>query len=371
MAVSTLLKSWATPPASRPTASIFWAWRSCASLMRSASSTRRRSVRSRIQAVKRVRPGDSMRAIESSTGKRTSCGPMASSSRRWPIALAKSPPGGAIISASFRPAAAVRGIPNMRSAAAFISTIVPSVFIVTIASNAPSSTESRSTGRLYCGLLPALAPHQRRQRLPLLVAGELVGRVDVLIAQRPGDGVVLRHGLEHLREVVPGHALRRLQHGAERVGADVGLSPHRLQHAAALVAGVEAADDLEERLARRALDAVLLQYFQQKRRRLVITAHRCRMRQRGAKQRRIARAIPAHRGGQDAVALVIAADRRHRLEEGAPIALVERLLRQDLPQQLRQLVVGVDRLGMFEDSRQRLGADRPALGHRRVDAAQL
>ena len=31
---SRLLKSWATPPASRPTASIFWAWRSCASRLR-------------------------------------------------------------------------------------------------------------------------------------------------------------------------------------------------------------------------------------------------------------------------------------------------------------------------------------------------
>ena len=44
--VSRLLKSWAMPPASRPTASIFWAWRSCSSLRRSASSARLRSVTS-------------------------------------------------------------------------------------------------------------------------------------------------------------------------------------------------------------------------------------------------------------------------------------------------------------------------------------
>jgi hypothetical protein len=70
-------------------------------------------------------------------------GPIASSSTRWPIALEKSPSGGAIISASLRPCASVRASPNIRSAAAFISTIVPSVVIVTIASNAQSSTESR------------------------------------------------------------------------------------------------------------------------------------------------------------------------------------------------------------------------------------
>ena len=46
MTVRRLLKSCATPPASRPTASIFWAWRSCASLWRSASSARLRSVMS-------------------------------------------------------------------------------------------------------------------------------------------------------------------------------------------------------------------------------------------------------------------------------------------------------------------------------------
>jgi len=34
MMVSRLLKSWATPAASRPTASIFWACRNCSSRMR-------------------------------------------------------------------------------------------------------------------------------------------------------------------------------------------------------------------------------------------------------------------------------------------------------------------------------------------------
>ena len=42
--VSGLLKSWATPPASRPTASIFCAWRSRSSDCRSASSARLRSM---------------------------------------------------------------------------------------------------------------------------------------------------------------------------------------------------------------------------------------------------------------------------------------------------------------------------------------
>ena len=46
--MSRLLKSCAMPPASRPTASIFWAWRSCSSLWRSASSARLRSVRSTV-----------------------------------------------------------------------------------------------------------------------------------------------------------------------------------------------------------------------------------------------------------------------------------------------------------------------------------
>jgi hypothetical protein len=46
MTVIKLLKSWAIPPASRPTASIFCAWRSCSSLCRSASSARLRSVTS-------------------------------------------------------------------------------------------------------------------------------------------------------------------------------------------------------------------------------------------------------------------------------------------------------------------------------------
>ena len=45
--VSRLLKSWATPPARRPTDSRRWAWRSRVSLWISASSARRRSVTSR------------------------------------------------------------------------------------------------------------------------------------------------------------------------------------------------------------------------------------------------------------------------------------------------------------------------------------
>src|SRR5690349_13566358 len=49
MTVSRLLKSWATPPASRPTASIFWACRSC-------SSSRSRSVMSREAPVQSARP---------------------------------------------------------------------------------------------------------------------------------------------------------------------------------------------------------------------------------------------------------------------------------------------------------------------------
>ena len=44
-----LLKSWAMPPASWPTASIFWAWRSWSSLSRSATSARFRSVRSTVR----------------------------------------------------------------------------------------------------------------------------------------------------------------------------------------------------------------------------------------------------------------------------------------------------------------------------------
>ena len=47
---SRLLKSWATPPASRPTDSIFWLWRSCSSLLRRASSARFLSVRSSTMA---------------------------------------------------------------------------------------------------------------------------------------------------------------------------------------------------------------------------------------------------------------------------------------------------------------------------------
>ena len=45
--MSRLLKSWAMPPASRPTASIFCDWRSCSSSRRRSSSAWRRSVTSR------------------------------------------------------------------------------------------------------------------------------------------------------------------------------------------------------------------------------------------------------------------------------------------------------------------------------------
>ena len=45
--MSRLLKSWAMPPASRPTASIFWDWRSWSSSRRRSSSARRRSEMSR------------------------------------------------------------------------------------------------------------------------------------------------------------------------------------------------------------------------------------------------------------------------------------------------------------------------------------
>ena len=46
MTMSRLLKSWAMPPASRPTASIFCDWRSCSSSRRLSSSAWRRSVTS-------------------------------------------------------------------------------------------------------------------------------------------------------------------------------------------------------------------------------------------------------------------------------------------------------------------------------------
>ena len=59
MALSRLLKSWATPPASRPTASIFWAWRSCSCDCRSASSARFRPLMSTYMA---TRPDGAARA---------------------------------------------------------------------------------------------------------------------------------------------------------------------------------------------------------------------------------------------------------------------------------------------------------------------
>ena len=40
MVASTLLKSWATPPASCPTACIFWAWVSWAAIRRSSVTSR-------------------------------------------------------------------------------------------------------------------------------------------------------------------------------------------------------------------------------------------------------------------------------------------------------------------------------------------
>src|SRR5713101_913680 len=51
--------------------------------------------------------------------------------------------------ASSRPATSSRAYPNMRSAAVFIPTIVPVVSMVTMASNAQSSTESRSIAAFY------------------------------------------------------------------------------------------------------------------------------------------------------------------------------------------------------------------------------
>src|SRR5207247_7805787 len=44
MTPSRLLKSWATPPASRPTASIFWAWRNWASSCLRSVTSRRETV---------------------------------------------------------------------------------------------------------------------------------------------------------------------------------------------------------------------------------------------------------------------------------------------------------------------------------------
>ena len=64
IAVSRLLKSWAMPPASRPIASIFWAWRSCA-------SSRRRSVTSRkLQTRPTLSPPRAAAASSAQSGRR-------------------------------------------------------------------------------------------------------------------------------------------------------------------------------------------------------------------------------------------------------------------------------------------------------------
>src|SRR5262249_51765800 len=122
----------------------------------------------------------------------------------------------------------------MRAAAMFSSTIVPSRFIVTTASNALSRTESRSTARSYRTasavvtelrrenkddasmsvraamrvrssyvveahdgsravrtptLFPPLALDERGHHLALLVARELLGGVEVRVAEAAGNRV--------------------------------------------------------------------------------------------------------------------------------------------------------------------------------------
>ena len=150
----------------------------------------------------------------------------------------------------------------------FISTIIPSGFIETIASKAQSSTESRShkikwacrRGDRPGRLLSSFAADQRGERLSLLVARELVRGLEVLSAEElAGQRVVLRDELQQLRQVVAAHAPGRVQHRANGFIAGAGLAHHRLQDAAALVTGAEAADHLEEGVARRALDTVLLE----------------------------------------------------------------------------------------------------------------
>ena len=61
MTMSRLLKSWAMPPASRPTASIFWDWRSCSSSRRRSSSASRRSVTS--EEHRRHHPGRRLEGV--------------------------------------------------------------------------------------------------------------------------------------------------------------------------------------------------------------------------------------------------------------------------------------------------------------------
>ena len=56
--ISRLLKSWAMPPARRPTASIFWAWRSCCSrARRSVTSSAKSSKKMVLRSSRKARPG--------------------------------------------------------------------------------------------------------------------------------------------------------------------------------------------------------------------------------------------------------------------------------------------------------------------------
>ena len=88
---------------------------------------------------------------------------------------------------------------------------------------------------------------------------------------------------------------------------------------------------------------VLLQDFEQERGCLVVAAQAGGMRQRGI-QRRLVRGTlrRANHGAEHAMALVVAAERPGSLEEHGAVAIVERLLRQDLAKQLGQLIVGLD-----------------------------
>ena len=89
--MSKLLKSWAIPPASRPTASSFCACRSCSSRSRSADSARFRSVTSSTIPMKAAAPSIAVRVPEPpARSARRSCGSRAPCA--VPGWLARQPP---------------------------------------------------------------------------------------------------------------------------------------------------------------------------------------------------------------------------------------------------------------------------------------
>ena len=121
MTVSMLLKSWATPPASRPIVSIFWECASWAWLSRSAASARLRSVTSRkTSAVPRYSP--SVRIGEAVISRSRPRNPISesqcsSSPARNPSSIGTSPPRPGNVAKTGMPTASTLSTPRSAWAA--------------------------------------------------------------------------------------------------------------------------------------------------------------------------------------------------------------------------------------------------------------